>query len=61
MQVCIPEDWTDQQAIDFGEADNPCGTTYGWTVRTGERIREGDLERGPCEDREGYVHLVLDA
>lgn len=62
MQVCVPENWTDNQVRDFAEAKNSCGTTNGWFIR-----REGDdallcqLERQPCAKRSGHVHIMLDA
>ena len=31
-QVCVPEEWTDQEVVDFTEADNPCGAFAGWHV-----------------------------
>jgi len=56
-QVCVPEDWTDQQVLDFTEKKNPCGTENGW------RIRREFPERVQCEHpaRVNFVHLMLDA
>jgi len=59
ISVCIPKDWTDQQVIDFVEADSPCGTADGW--QPSARTEENCNKRIPCEDREGYMHMVLDA
>jgi hypothetical protein len=62
MGFCVPEDWTDQQVIDFAESHYPCGTKTGWRI-----IREGDFrlggcpERNPCESRAGYVHIAVQA
>ena len=62
MQVCVPKGWTDKQVTEFAEHNNPCGTTSGWQIR-----REGDpalmdcKERTPCDDRNGAVHIMLDA
>jgi len=51
MQVCVPEEWTDEQAIAFAESKHPCGTEHGWQI----------VARLPCKDHENYIHIVLDA
>jgi hypothetical protein len=62
MQVCVPADWTDDQASSFAERENPCGTQCGWVIRkSGDEALAGSPERMPCQDREGYVHIMLDA
>jgi hypothetical protein len=62
MQVCIPEDWSDQQAIEFAEREFPCGTSNGWFVRKqGDDKLSGCDERVKCSEREGCVHIMLDA
>lgn len=62
MQVCVPKDWTDEQVIAFAESEYPCGTEYGWTVRKeGDDALAGSPERNPCQEREGHVHIMLDA
>lgn len=53
MQVCVSTDWSDEQAVEFGEQEYPCGTTHGWGVR------KATDERVPCHDKPGFVHLVL--
>lgn len=60
MQVCVPEDYTDDQVIAFAEGEYPCGTTEGWQIR---RQHEGYSERVPREgrDRDNHVHIMLDA
>lgn len=62
MQVCIPAAWTDEQAKEFADAENFCGTANGWQVRKeGSALLNGDPERCPCAERAGFVHLMLDA
>lgn len=62
MQVCVPADWTDEQVKTFADTANPCGTTAGWFIRrSGDRALGGDPERQPCAQRQGYVHIMLDA
>jgi len=61
MQVCVPADWTDEQAREFAEREYPCGTSSGWSMRTKETEGDGYPERTPCEDRPGFVHITFDA
>lgn len=62
MQVCVPDDFTNQQVIDFAESDHPCGTTHGWSIRKeGDEALSGSPERAKCLEREGCVHVMLDA
>ena len=61
-QVCIPKDWTDEQALTFVSMANPCGTQAGWEMRKqGSKYLNGANERVPCEEREGFVHIMFDA
>ncbi len=61
-QVCVPEDWTDQQAHDFLERKNPCGTSCGWVMRKqGDERLAGCDERVKCADRPGHVHIMFEA
>lgn len=59
MQVCVPEDWTDEQIIAFSEEENPAGTSNGWHVQKEVEGNPDYIAKGPCEQREGYVHVVL--
>lgn len=52
-QVCVPEDYTDQQVLQFVENENPAGTAGGW------QIAENVEQRVKCDKREGYVHIVV--
>ena len=62
MQVCVPEDWSDDQVLEFAETENPCGTTVGWCIRRqGDRALGGADERVKCNPRPGFVHIMLDA
>lgn len=64
MQVCVPEEYTDDQVIALAEFANPCGTKAGWSIRkTGSPQLEDEPERNPCDDptRELCVHITLDA
>ena len=62
MQVCVPNDWSDKQAIAFAEEQFPCGTMNGWFIRRqGDKLLAGADERVPCKQRPGFVHIMLDA
>lgn len=61
IQVCVPEDWTDKQIIDFANAISPSLTTTGWTIRKEQRLLQGAPERVACDERPGMVHVMLDA
>lgn len=61
MQVCVPRDWSDSRVLEFAEQENPAGTELGWQIRRqGAALLEGDDERVPCKQREGFVHIMLD-
>lgn len=55
IQVCVPKDMSDDDAISFAESKYPCGTTNGWMVST--RVDQ----RVQCEERAGCCHILLDA
>lgn len=62
MQVCVPKGWSNRRVLAFAEAHNPCGTSAGWGIRKkGSRFLAGCPARVPCEDHEGFVHIMLDA
>jgi hypothetical protein len=62
MQVCVPENWTDEQVKEFADSENLCGTQNGWQIRKqGDKALNGDNERVKCSDRNEFVHIMLDA
>jgi len=62
VQVCVPKEWNDKQVLDFAEKEDSCGTANGWQIRRqGDKYLSGDDERVPCNVREDYVHIMLDA
>jgi len=62
MQVCVPDDWNDIQALIFANRNNPCGTKRGWQIRKiGDELLDGDPERVTCENHKDFVHIMLDA
>lgn len=62
MQVCVPKAWTDMQVLEFAEAEYPCGTRGGWHIRKeGDAMLRGMPERNTCGERDGFVHIMLDA
>ena len=61
-QVCVPDDWTDEQVVAFANTENPCGTMNGWCIRReGDKALAGAHERVQCSGRSGFVHVMLDA
>lgn len=61
MQVCVPLDWGDEQVLNLANNENPCGTEHGWVIRKeSDESLGNDPERQPCEEREGFVHIMLD-
>lgn len=62
MQVCVPSDWDDYAVKRFADRENLCGTSNGWCIRKdGDRNLGGAPERVACDERPGYVHIMLDA
>lgn len=58
-QVCVPEDWTDEQIIQFFKQAESCCTEPA-IRKEGDRMLGGAPERNPCDTRAGFVHVVLD-
>jgi hypothetical protein len=56
----VPAAWTNRQAKAFAEIHNPCGAFAGWHVRKDPKLLAGDPIRQPCDDRPGFVHIMLD-
>ena len=59
LQLCVPKDWTDEAIIEFGNFEAPGAT---WVIRRTEEYKDAgndDLERMPCEDKDDFVHVVL--
>ena len=61
MQICIPKSWTDEEAKAYADKANPSGTQNGWNMRKSKEYLDGDPERNPCSEREGFVHITFDA
>lgn len=62
IQVCVPEDWTDDQVLKFAAKENIDSAGNDWVIRReGDMALADDPERAPCEDKGGYSHLMLDA
>lgn len=69
--VCVPEDYTDEQVVEFAksaelkglEEENPNwshGSTEWRIRREGDESLRGDPERNPCAEKPGFVHVMLD-
>lgn len=55
MKVCVPEEWTDEQVVEFGESQSGIETECGWKIQ----YKDTDQERIACQDRPGTCHIVL--
>ena len=55
LQVCVPENWNDEQVREFANQENLCGTTNGWVVS-----QRPEVAAVKCEGREGFKHVILD-
>ena len=53
IQVCVPKEWSNKQAIEFAEREYPAGTELGWCA--------GRLARVNCDNGDNMIHVVLDA
>ncbi len=61
-QACVPKHWTDEQAKDFADRENLCGTTKGLLMRKqGDPTLSGCDERVQCVERADFVHVMFDA
>ncbi len=62
IQVCVPDDWSDEEVISFANTEAICGTENGWFIRReGDKALDGSPERVECEKKPGYIHIILDA
>jgi hypothetical protein len=60
MQVCVPENFTDEEVVKFANENNIAGTSSGWHItKAGDECFKGDPERVKCRDRVGHVHIML--
>lgn len=61
MQVCVPDDWTDEQILEFAESRNPAGGHMQWEIRQqGSKFLIGADARVACQDKTNFVHVTLD-
>lgn len=62
MQVCVPNEWSDEEVKAFADRENICGTENGWQIRKeGDPALNGDPERTKCSQWSSNVHIMLDA
>lgn len=59
--VCVPKDWTDDKVKAYAETENPCGTEFGWLMRTAKRPLPGAPYANQCEQFATHCHITLDA
>jgi hypothetical protein len=60
MQVCVPKDWSDEQAEQFANGSRPTGLDHGWKLReAADRAQNGAPIRVQCEQDAANVHIML--
>lgn len=60
IQICVPKDWTDEQAEEFANEEISTGITSKWEmVHDNDDMLNGDPERAQCDDDPEYIHIVL--
>jgi hypothetical protein len=60
MQVCVPSDWSDEQATQFGNRESMAGTENGWVIRTADDpAQRGAPTRVQCASLQNHVHIML--
>lgn len=60
MQVCVPETWSNEEAEQWANKENPAGTERGWIMKhTGDESLYGCNERVQCQGRSGFVHIMF--
>ncbi len=61
IQVCVPSEWTDEQILSFANNASMTGLDHGWSiVREGSELLKSCPERNQCEERRGFVHVLLE-
>ena len=55
LGVCVPDEWSTTQVVDYAESKLRCLNNYHWTtqVETDERNAKS------CELQQGFIHLTL--
>ena len=60
LMLCIPESWSDKEAKEFAEKEEPSGVGAGWRVaEDGSPMIQGAMSRVPCQEVLGRVHVVV--
>lgn len=57
LQVCVPEEYTDEAVTEFANKNQPTGLDHDWQIKT-DYENPANI-RVPCESRRGCVHVVL--
>lgn len=60
LQVCVPKEYTDEQAEEFANKDCPTGIDSKWKLRAADDPHQlGDPIRVVCQARQEYVRIML--
>jgi hypothetical protein len=62
VQACVPDEWTDEQVLEFAHDARPREDGFQWWLRReGDPALQGAAERVPYAKRLGHIHVMLDA
>lgn len=60
LQVCVPEDYTDEQAETYANDARPTGIESKWRMRSADDpAQNGAPIRVKCQQDPGHVHIML--
>lgn len=59
MQVCVEKDATDKEILAVANAQNPSGTTSGWTKVIRENDDPEECRPVVCKSNPNRLHLIL--
>lgn len=61
VQVCVPDNWSNDQVIDFVQRMPVSWEKEAWEVRKdGDVLLCGHPAKTPCKKKPGYIHMFLD-
>lgn len=60
--VCVPKEWTDDEAYTWVNTHHVCGTERGWIMcKQGDKMLHGTDERVQCTKYPENVHIMFAA
>jgi hypothetical protein len=59
MQVCAVKDATDEEILEVANAENPSGTSNGWSTVAREDHEDERMRPVTCDGDENRKHFIL--